>query len=192
MTKILFLDLDGTVRQTKSGATFINDPYDQQLIPGVEEAIIPYRNWVIIGITNQGGVGAGFKTLENCILEQEETLRLIPELRFILFCPDNDGLECFMVERLCVTRLGVAGVYEKGVNPTLYPSHHLDNSLVHVEQCGYFRKPNCGMVVSGRAFYGSASELLMIGDRPEDQECAKNANIPFMLAHEWRGDAKGS
>jgi histidinol phosphatase-like enzyme len=25
--KILFLDLDGTVRKTKSGATFINDPY---------------------------------------------------------------------------------------------------------------------------------------------------------------------
>lgn len=41
MTKILFLDLDGTVRRTKSGATFINDPLDQELIPGVEEAIAP-------------------------------------------------------------------------------------------------------------------------------------------------------
>ena len=51
--KILFLDLDGTVRRTKSGATFINDPYDQELIPGVEEAIARYHNWLIIGITNQ-------------------------------------------------------------------------------------------------------------------------------------------
>jgi len=37
--KILFLDLDGTVRRTKSGAIFINDPYDQELIPGTKEAI---------------------------------------------------------------------------------------------------------------------------------------------------------
>ena len=29
MTKILFLDLDGTVRRTKTGAKFIRDPYDQ-------------------------------------------------------------------------------------------------------------------------------------------------------------------
>ena len=48
--KILFLDLDGTVRKTKSGATFINDPYDQELIPGVENAIARYKGWKIFGI----------------------------------------------------------------------------------------------------------------------------------------------
>jgi len=66
MTKILFLDLDGTVRRTKSGATFINDPYDQDM--------------------------------------------------------------------------------------ALYPNY----------------------------------EYLIVGDRPEDQQCAANANIPFMWAEEWR------
>ncbi|WP_196517672.1 hypothetical protein [Nostoc sp. WHI] len=39
MKKILFLHLDGTVRRTKSGATFINTPKDQEIIPGVQDAI---------------------------------------------------------------------------------------------------------------------------------------------------------
>ncbi|MFO0448776.1 MAG: hypothetical protein ACK52I_08960 [Pseudomonadota bacterium] len=30
------------------------------------------------------------------------------------------------------------------------------------------------------------SEILFIGDRPEDEESAKAANIPFIWAHEWR------
>ena len=29
-------------------------------------------------------------------------------------------------------------------------------------------------------------EVLMVGDRPEDQQAANNANIPFMWAEEWR------
>jgi D-glycero-D-manno-heptose 1,7-bisphosphate phosphatase len=57
MNKILFLDLDGTARRTKSGATFINTPLDQEIIPGVTEAIARYSDYHIIGITNQGGVG---------------------------------------------------------------------------------------------------------------------------------------
>jgi phosphoglycolate phosphatase-like HAD superfamily hydrolase len=32
----------------------------------------------------------------------------------------------------------------------------------------------------------SPTEILMVGDRPEDEQCAKNANIPFMWAHDWR------
>ena len=87
--KILFLDLDGTVRKTKSGATFINDPYDQELISGVEQAIARYKDWKIIGITNQGGVAAKHKTLENCIVEQQQTLALIPQMCCIYLCPDN-------------------------------------------------------------------------------------------------------
>ncbi len=34
MVKILFLDLDGTVRLPKSNPTFIKTPEDQELIPG--------------------------------------------------------------------------------------------------------------------------------------------------------------
>lgn len=48
MIKILFLDLDGTVRRPKSEAEFINSPHEQELIPGVAEAILKYPKWVKI------------------------------------------------------------------------------------------------------------------------------------------------
>jgi hypothetical protein len=55
--KILLVDCDGTIRQPKSGAKFINKPDDQQPIPGAVEATRHYfqKDWLIVGITNQAG-----------------------------------------------------------------------------------------------------------------------------------------
>jgi D-glycero-D-manno-heptose 1,7-bisphosphate phosphatase len=160
--KILFLDLDGTVRKTKSGATFINDPCDQELIPGVEDAIEKYADWVVVGVTNQGGVGAGFKSYDDCISEQHKTLSLLPLMERIYFCPDSKGEECWLVTREDNDRL--------------------------IDSIGRdYRKPGTGMI-DRALFYlkESPTEILMVGDRPEDEQCAKNANIPFMWAHDWR------
>jgi D-glycero-D-manno-heptose 1,7-bisphosphate phosphatase len=174
MTKILFLDLDGTVRKTKSGATFINDPYDQELIPGVEEAIARYHDYKIIGVTNQGGVKAGFKSLENCFEEQRQTLKLLPQMNLLLFCTD-DGNTMFRFSQQGLKMHGIA-------------------IPCNAKKYGNFRKPNPGMIVFGMIVFGmkysysreNPEEVLMVGDRAEDQECAKNANIPFMWAEEWR------
>ena len=166
MSNILFLDLDGTVRRTKSGATFINDPHDQELIPGVMEAIARYdlKEWKVIGITNQGGVGAGFKTLENCILEQRQTMKMLPTMDSVMFCPDNGRTMCY------VPRQG-------------------EHSVITSYDYGSFRKPGYGMIAFFKQYSGEPRpKSLMVGDRPEDEQCAKNANIPFMWAHEWRGD----
>ena len=58
--KILFLYLDGTLRETKSGKTFINEPIDQKAIEGTQKAISYLsQEFVCICITNQGGVAAG-------------------------------------------------------------------------------------------------------------------------------------
>lgn len=165
--KILFLDLDGTVRRTKSGAIFINDPYDQELIPGTKEAIARYHNWLIIGITNQGGVKAGLKTFDSCLEEQRNTLALIPAMVKIFFCVD-DGEGFYRLSR-----------YR---DRPLFSDRH--------GAFGNFRKPNPGMVNFGKAFYGKAfypgNEYMMVGDRPEDQQCAANANVPFMWAEDWK------
>ena len=166
--KILFLDLDGTVRKTKSGATFINDPYDQELIPGVQDAIARHHNWLIIGITNQGGVGAGYKSLESCILEQQQTLKLISAMSCIYFCPD-DGQKCFLV---CDNNSPIS--YLEIARPDLK---------------GSFRKPNPGMIklaLERQKSDKSIIQYMMVGDRTEDQECAANANIPFLWAKDWR------
>jgi phosphoglycolate phosphatase-like HAD superfamily hydrolase len=35
-----------------------------------------------------------------------------------------------------------------------------------------------------------AQASLFVGDRPEDQECAKRINVPFQWAWEWRGEVR--
>jgi D-glycero-D-manno-heptose 1,7-bisphosphate phosphatase len=169
MSKILFLDLDGTVRKSKSGATFINDPYDQELIDGVEDAIARYQGWKIVGVTNQGGVIAGYKSLENCFEEQRQTLKLLPQMSLLLFCTDGGDT---------MFRLSQQGLKMHGMA-----------ILCNAKKYGNFRKPNPGMIVFGMKYSYSREnpeEVLMVGDRSEDQECAANANIPFMWAEDWR------
>lgn len=66
----------------------------------------------------------------------------------------------------------------------------------HKDPC-LCRKPQIGMLVRGvhrlEAKYGETYPLRlmqMVGDRPEDEECARNAGIDFMWAHEWRDLAR--
>ena len=173
MNKILFLDLDGTCRRTKSGATFINDPYDQELIPGVEDAIARYHDYKIIGVTNQGGVIAGYKSLENCFEEQHQTLKLLPQMSLLLFCTDN-GNTMFRLSRQGLKMHGMSII---GMPIMTNRSNHFGN----------FRKPNPGMIVFGMKYSGETlEEVLMVGDRSEDEQAANNANIPFMWAEDWR------
>ncbi|NHC34431.1 hypothetical protein [Scytonema millei] len=100
--RLLLLDLDGTVRATKSGATFINDPCDQQIIPEAQNAIARYSSlgWAIVGITNQASVAFGFKTFQDAVKEQQITLELVPEMSTIYFCPYKEGEDfgCFWVK----------------------------------------------------------------------------------------------
>lgn len=58
----LFLDLDGTVRETTTGRVHPMYPWDQVLKPGVAERIAEYRalGYLVVGVTNQGGVGLGY------------------------------------------------------------------------------------------------------------------------------------
>jgi D-glycero-D-manno-heptose 1,7-bisphosphate phosphatase len=91
MTKLLLLDCDGTIREPASGGKFIQHPSDQRIIKGADQALAHYHKneWQIVGITNQGGVAAGHKTIEDAIEEQLITLELFPEIEGIFFCPDE-------------------------------------------------------------------------------------------------------
>lgn len=172
--KLLLIDLDGTVREPKSGAKFINKPDDQKLIQGVEDAITRYQDWTIVGITNQGGVKAGFKSLESTIQEQQITLKLLPQLSYILFCPD-DGQTCWHVLP--------TGVFEASAkfNPELK---------------GTYRKPGAGMLLSVMGDFKDdrwetivPEEVLYVGDREEDRLAAQAAGVEFMWADQWRSSA---
>ena len=164
--KVLLLDLDGTIREPKSGAKFINDPLDQKPIDKAFDMCSYYQEkcWFLIGVSNQGGVAAGHKSLESAISESQETLRLFPQLSFIYFCPDYEGLKCYMVSRH---------------NPATFFYQE------SISELGSFRKPGAGML-NLAVRDNLTEELMMVGDRPEDEEAAKNARINFTWAEDWR------
>lgn len=154
LAKALVLDFDGTIRRSKSGATFIKDANDIELIPGVEPIIHKYKeqNYIILGVSNQGGVAFGFKTPQDISDERDATIALFQEnpFHFIKMCYHHPG---GTTEPYCHRSLG--------------------------------RKPSTGLLYSieGDAWeYGIVIDWdnsLFVGDRPEDEECAKNAGIPF-------------
>jgi D-glycero-D-manno-heptose 1,7-bisphosphate phosphatase len=87
----LFVDLDGTVRTTRSGRPHPVRAWDQRLRPGVADALAAYRErgYVVVGVTNQGGVAMGFLTEADVqAINRRLTEELAPGLfDLVLYCP---------------------------------------------------------------------------------------------------------
>jgi D-glycero-D-manno-heptose 1,7-bisphosphate phosphatase len=165
VSKIIFFDLDGTLRQTKSGKTFINEPEDQQPIEGTQKALSYYqeKGFLLIGITNQGGVAAGHKSLESAIEEQRITLKLFPQLSEIFFCTNYSGESCWQLS--------------DGNVPLDFSAPCAGNGTAI--SC---RKPGHGMLLVAARPLAELKDCWMIGDRPEDQQCAEAAGVKFVWA----------
>ena len=173
MTKLLILDKDGTLVRPVSGAKFVQSPEDQGLLPGVAEALARYRadGWVMAIASNQGGVAAGYKTLDSAIAEMRYCLRLLPQIYNAYFCPDLEGQKCWHVE--------------KGFAQSL--DHKYRNGLGEPYK-GLYRKPNHGMIshIQMIETFPNPKETLFVGDRPEDECAAEAAGVRFMWADDWR------
>ena len=89
--KLCIFDKDGTLTTTKSGETFVQHPEDQILLPGVVEGITAMAadGWLFAIASNQGGVAAGYKSLDDAIREIRYCLSLLPQIELGLFCPDK-------------------------------------------------------------------------------------------------------
>lgn len=175
--RLILCDIDGTLRKTKSGKPFINEPDDQEKTPYGDKIINSFIDCLFVGITNQLGVAAGHKSLGSCIQEQMITLNLYPELEFILFCPDNgetlikvfrdfDYIKKYYADKSEIRFVSDNAINDSGRFPDLI---------------GTFRKPKSGMILAAILESGvSPYNCLMIGDRPEDQEAANNASVEFL------------
>ena len=152
-TPALCLDLDGTVRKSKTG-DFIKDENDIELIPGIEKLIWKYRalGWLILGISNQGGVAHGHKRPSHIERELQATFNLFSHNPFHIV------KTCYHME-----------------GGSIEPFNH--RSL--------FRKPDIGMLAMAEYEAWNAGYMIdwdksvFVGDRPEDEGCAKNAGIKF-------------
>jgi histidinol phosphatase-like enzyme len=152
----LCLDLDGTVRRSKSGQAFHLGPDDLELMPGIAKIIWMYRkmNFLILGISNQAGVSWGFKTAADVNAELAAT--------FELFGEHNP----FHLVKQC---------YHDG-NGKVFPYNY--RSLL--------RKPDIGMLALMEVEAFSADFIidwdksLFVGDRQEDNDCATRAGVKFI------------
>lgn len=158
---LLCLDLDGTVRHGYDElGRFVNEPDDVVVFP---EAVELMRRWKagggrIIAVSNQGGIALGHMTAETCA----RTMLRTHELTGGLF------------DKIC------------------WCSHHPQAQHPEMARC-WCRKPSPGLVIEGASsLAGRFGEYyppymgLLVGDRPEDEECARLAGFDFMWAAEWR------
>lgn len=157
----LCLDLDGTIRYSKTGK-FISSPDDIALFDGVEKKIWEYRKegCLVFGITNQGGVAFGIKSVADCEAELAATLALFNK-------------NPFHVVKVCYHH-----PYGK-----VEPYNH--QSLLRKPDIGMLVL--CEVGERRKGYIVDWDRSLFVGDRPEDQQCAANARIDFKWADDFFG-----
>ncbi len=161
---VLYVDLDGTVRKGKDElGRFVNGPEDVEVFP---EAVEMMRRWKagggrVIAVSNQGGVALGIVSHEKVAAAMRATY--------------NRAGRLFDKIAYCV--------------------HHPDAENPELARC-WCRKPSPGLVIESalevarqHGEYYPPYMGLMVGDRPEDQECARLAGLDFQWAKDWRAQA---
>lgn len=188
--KLCILDKDGTIVSPASGQTFVQSPEDQILLPGVAERIAAMRadDWLFVICSNQGGVYAGYKSMQDTIAEMRFACGLIGcwESYFCPCDPKTDGDYCIEVSQ----RGDQNYWFSREWNGTkLVDDLVWDMSYDMAHSIG-FRKPSPGMLriaIEKRA--RKPKDILMIGDRPEDKAAAEAAGTRFLDAEDWRSGA---
>lgn len=165
-TPVLYVDLDGTVRHGYDElGRFVNGPDDVVIFPAALEMM---RRWKtgggrIVAVSNQGGIALGYLTESDCAAAMMRTHEL--------------------TERL----------FDK----IAWCHHHPRAQHPEMARC-WCRKPAPGLLIESALDLAGQHRgeiyppymALMVGDRPEDEECARLAGIDFQAAADWRAQAE--
>ena len=92
--KVIFADLDGTLIDTISGETFPKGIWDMKIKFDVLDKIKEIRPFVLLIVTNQGGIEKGFVDRRNFEFKMEYLRRSISEYAHVFveysYCDSND------------------------------------------------------------------------------------------------------
>lgn len=155
----IFLDFDGTIRRSKSGAKFIKNAADVELIEGSEDVLWDWRNkgFLILGVTNQGGAAYGFRSREDILEEIRTTLMLFKS---------NP-----------ISAMTVSFAHPKGTVPDL-----AYRSLLRKPSYGMLVQHEIEQLKKDRIL--DYDKSVFVGDRDDDRLCAEAAGVAFQWA--WK------
>lgn len=168
---LAIFDKDHTlVKPVMAGQVFVDAPWDQKPVSNdiyLAVQALAKKDWMIAVTSNQGGIHAGHKTLDETFLE----FRFLHEMydcriNDSYFCPDG-GATCWHVRYLCKPE---DRALFTNSNPFLPPD------------ANNFRKPEAGMLQLAIAHYQEFNpdgQVFYVGDRPEDHAAALKADIQF-------------
>ncbi len=96
--KAVIFDLDGTLRHTQSGAPYPSNSEDIALLPRRVERLqqLADDGWMLLGASNQGGVGLGNLSEATARALCDHTAELLGQTMDIRFCPHPpSGASCW-------------------------------------------------------------------------------------------------
>lgn len=160
-TKLLVVDLDGTVRHGYDElGRFVNQVEDVVIFP---EALRNLKRWKeqggrIIGLSNQGGIALGHMTMEVCLSTMHRTQQLCEGVFDVIsFCQHHPSATDPEYARCWCRKPAPGGLIEAAIG---LARHHNEMYPPHM--------------------------ALFVGDRDEDRKCAEICSIDFMWAKDWR------
>lgn len=164
---VLYVDLDGTVRQGEEDLGHpVNHPDEVTVFPSAVELMKQWKmaGGRIAGVTNAGAVALGEveadHILQAMIRTQEQSGYLFDLVQICFHHPDAADPE----NARCWCRKPSAGAVAEAVFG------------LHARYPGEYYPPHLS---------------LFVGDQDVDRQCAENAMIDFMWAKEWRATAFG-
>lgn len=178
-THLIAFDLDGTLRKPASEGKFIQHPHDQLPIDGTIEMLeyiyFKYPDAIVVGITNQGGVSAGYKSLRECKIEQLITMiAFYPLIDTIVYCPD-DGCTAHFLD----------------LNDEDDNSEILSRNITLESPVPIYRKPDTGMFEAVRKSVEIPKDnCIFVGDMESDRIMAETAGISYYDAADFRENYK--
>jgi D-glycero-D-manno-heptose 1,7-bisphosphate phosphatase len=160
---VLFIDLDGTIRFSAKDPTGpIQDAADVRLFPWVENKLWEMKEcgYLIVIITNQGGVAYGYRTMPQVQAEIKHTVSLF--------------------QRNPIDKIMIAPTHPDGL---VKPWNR--KSLFRKPDIGLLALVERDF--SERQILIKWDQSLFVGDRQEDRICAGRAGIDFQWAWDFFG-----
>ena len=182
---ILILDKDLTLVTPVSGEKFVQDPRDQQVIPGMNKALKLAKalGYKIAVASNQMGVNCGYKTQFDAIAEFLFLSTLFPEIKFSVYCPD-EGEKITEIDDDC--------------NVNHYQHSEWDyfssDGRKKFNRFCKFRKPEPGMIeyiLAKFSFNTKTDKCIYVGDMASDEQAAIKAGVTFVWAQIFKDRFQG-